>query len=259
MLSGTVPFSGSSPLAIAMRHSTETPRRPSEFIPSIPAGLEEVVLHALEKNPEKRPSDANAFRKELYETAERLGLEHASSTTAPSIEAVRNAGTESPSGRLVVDLGRLREHRAATSGAGELPTINKADAQRILEENAAARAVPVVEGKREIRRLDIPLEPKRPARAVNRRPLAVAAVVIGLLLLIGIGFLLSPSSTPSNANVSATPSPTESPSPAASASPVASPKKEGAKKPEPSPTPHKKESKVGSVLNKVKKIFKKPF
>src|SRR5204862_3464011 len=138
-------------------------------------------------------------------------------------------------------------------------TINKADAQRILAENAATPPVPVVEQKREIRRMDFPLEAMRPSRAVNRRSLAVAAVVIGLVLLIGIGFLISRSSTPSNANVSATPNPTESPSPEASASPVASPKKEGAKKPEPSPTPHKKESKVGSVLNKVKKIFKKPF
>src|SRR6267378_4224828 len=39
MLTGTVPFSGLTPLAIAMRHSIETPRRPSEFISSIPPSL----------------------------------------------------------------------------------------------------------------------------------------------------------------------------------------------------------------------------
>ncbi len=47
MLSGAVPFSGSTPLAIAMKHTTELPRSPREFVASIPPALEEVVLHAL--------------------------------------------------------------------------------------------------------------------------------------------------------------------------------------------------------------------
>src|SRR5207244_680662 len=77
MLTATVPFSGQSPVAIAVRHATEFPRPPHEFIPSIPAALEDLVLHALEKNPDNRPPNAEAFRQELLETAERLGLEHA--------------------------------------------------------------------------------------------------------------------------------------------------------------------------------------
>ena len=42
MLAGTVPFSGSTPLAIAMKHTSETPRNPREFVSTIPAALEEV-------------------------------------------------------------------------------------------------------------------------------------------------------------------------------------------------------------------------
>ena len=45
MLTGTTPFTGSTPLAVAMRHSTEIPRPPREFVVSIPSELEEVVLH----------------------------------------------------------------------------------------------------------------------------------------------------------------------------------------------------------------------
>jgi hypothetical protein len=100
-----------------MKHSTEEPRRPSEIVSSIPQPLEDVVLHAMAKDPQNRPANADAFRQELYETAERLGLEHAGAASAPSMEALRSAGTESPSGRLVIDLGRLRENRATTSGA----------------------------------------------------------------------------------------------------------------------------------------------
>jgi serine/threonine protein kinase len=117
MLTGTTPFTGSTPLAVAMRHSSEMPRPPREFVGSIPAELEEVVLHALEKSPDNRPANAGEFRQELYAVAERLGFEHAGGHTAPTMETVRSTGTETPSGRLVVDIARLREKRAAiTSG-----------------------------------------------------------------------------------------------------------------------------------------------
>src|ERR1051325_88273 len=112
MLTGPVPFSGSPPLALAMNHASEWPRRPREFVSSIPAALEGVVLHALEKKPERRPANAAEFRHELLATAERLGLEHAAITSSPNIEALRSVGTESPSGRLVIDISKLRETRA---------------------------------------------------------------------------------------------------------------------------------------------------
>lgn len=117
MLTGTTPFNGTSPLAIAIKHSSQPPRRPREFVATIPAALEEVVLHALEKKAEDRPKDAEAFRLELFAVAERLGLEHADSLSAPSLESLRSAGTETPSGRLVIDIERLRQSRAAASAA----------------------------------------------------------------------------------------------------------------------------------------------
>src|SRR6266850_2065915 len=83
MLTGTVPFSGSTPLAIAMKHATDIPQRPREIVFSIPEDLERVVLRALEKRPEDRPANAAAFGDELLKTAERLGLEHAAVTSGP--------------------------------------------------------------------------------------------------------------------------------------------------------------------------------
>jgi serine/threonine protein kinase len=113
MLTSVTPFTGTSPLSVALKHSTEAPKPPRQLVHSIPPALEEIVLHALEKKPDDRPQDAGAFRRELYATAERLGLEHAGSYGGPSIESLRSAGTETPSGRLVIDIERLRESRAA--------------------------------------------------------------------------------------------------------------------------------------------------
>jgi serine/threonine-protein kinase len=112
MLTGQTPFTGATPLALALKHSAEQPRRPRDLVASIPAALEEVVLHALAKKPEERPADAGAFRRELYSVAERLGLEHAAGFSAPTLETLRDAGTETPSGRLVIDIERLRQRRA---------------------------------------------------------------------------------------------------------------------------------------------------
>jgi len=114
MLTGMAPFTGATPLEIALKHQNEPLRLPREIVAAIPEDVERVVLHALEKQPEARPANATEFRRELLETAERLGLEHHAITSAPDIRALRDAPAPSPSGRLVVDIAKLRETRAAT-------------------------------------------------------------------------------------------------------------------------------------------------
>ncbi|MFL6285236.1 MAG: protein kinase domain-containing protein [Pyrinomonadaceae bacterium] len=117
MLTGQTPFNGGTPLSLALKHSSESPRPPRELVANIPPALEGVVLHALAKRPEERDSDAGEFRRELFAVAERLGLEHSAGFSAPTIETLRDAGTETPSGRLVIDIERLRRNRAANQTA----------------------------------------------------------------------------------------------------------------------------------------------
>jgi serine/threonine-protein kinase len=123
MLAGMAPFTGSTPAEIAQKHAGAPPAPPREIVAAIPEDIERVVLHALEKRPEDRPANAAAFRQELIDTAERLGLEHHAVTSAPDMDALRDAGVESPSGRLVVDITRLREKRALSSGSNEIKVI----------------------------------------------------------------------------------------------------------------------------------------
>ncbi|HEX6716052.1 MAG TPA: serine/threonine-protein kinase [Pyrinomonadaceae bacterium] len=120
MLTGTVPFSGATREEIADKHANLPPHSPREIVAAIPQEVEGIVLHALEKQPSDRPANAGELRRELLDTAERLGLEHHAVKSAPDIEALRDAGVESPSGRLVVDISRLREKRALSSGSKEI-------------------------------------------------------------------------------------------------------------------------------------------
>ncbi len=123
MLTGMAPFTGSTPAEIGEKHAHDTPHSPREIVAGIPEDIERIVLRALEKQPEDRPANAGEFRRELFETAERLGLEHHATQSAPDIETLRDAGVESPSGRLVVDLSRLREKRALSSGSNEIKVL----------------------------------------------------------------------------------------------------------------------------------------
>ena len=123
MLSGMVPFSGSTPAEIAQKHANDMPHSPREVVAAIPEDVERIILHALEKQPSDRPPNAGEFRRELLETADRLGLEHNAIKSAPGIEDLRDSGVESPSGRLVVDISRLREKRALSSGSNEIKVL----------------------------------------------------------------------------------------------------------------------------------------
>jgi serine/threonine protein kinase len=254
MLTGIVPFTGSTPLAIAMKHASDVPRRPREIVTSIHEDLERLILQALAKRPEDRPADAAAFRSQLLAIAERLGLEHAAVVTAPDLAALRNVGVESPSGRLIIDISRLRESRATTSGTSDLTIVREPAGDNSGQLGA------VVTDNESIARNVFPRVQVRLGRNSllgGRLPLLIG-IVAAVVLLAAIAFLASRVShapLPANENAVASPSPTATPSPTPSPSP--SPKQQAT--PRQDNANNKKDSKVGSFVKKVKRILKKPF
>ena len=54
MLTGQKPFDTDNPISIAVMQMQATPERPRSINPDIPAGLEEIILRAMEKDPENR-------------------------------------------------------------------------------------------------------------------------------------------------------------------------------------------------------------
>jgi serine/threonine-protein kinase len=65
MLTGQVPFTGETPISIALKHLQEDPRPPREINPDIPPLLEAVVLKAMAKNPELRFLDIGEMINDL--------------------------------------------------------------------------------------------------------------------------------------------------------------------------------------------------
>ena len=65
MFTGRPPFNGDNPLALLTAILKNTPRPVAHFRPSIPDGLEAIVLRALEKAPERRYQSASEMQTDL--------------------------------------------------------------------------------------------------------------------------------------------------------------------------------------------------
>lgn len=58
MLTGRKPFDGDTAVNVALKHMQETAVPPREIMPAIPEALEEIVIHAMEKQPAQRYQSA---------------------------------------------------------------------------------------------------------------------------------------------------------------------------------------------------------
>jgi hypothetical protein len=65
MLTGQVPFTGPTPVAIAYRHVQEDPTPPRALNPDVPVSLERVCLKAMAKRPDDRYQTALEMRQDL--------------------------------------------------------------------------------------------------------------------------------------------------------------------------------------------------
>ena len=90
MLTGSVPFTGDTPLEIAMKHLSTTPLPPSEQRREVPHELDSIVLRALAKNPADRYPSAEAMDADLARAAR--GQAVAPETEEAATQVLRGVG-----------------------------------------------------------------------------------------------------------------------------------------------------------------------
>lgn len=81
MLTGVLPFNGTTPVEVAMKQVTQPPRPPREINPAIPPALQDIILKALAKDPAVRFQTADAMINALRSIA--VGANQATSAIPP--------------------------------------------------------------------------------------------------------------------------------------------------------------------------------
>ena len=85
MLTGNVPFTGDSPVEIAMKHLSATPQPLTTKRPDIPKSLESVVLRALAKDPAARYQSADEMDADLERVARGLSVSRETEDAATTV------------------------------------------------------------------------------------------------------------------------------------------------------------------------------
>ncbi len=67
MVTGQLPFTSDSAVSVAMKQVSDTAVKPSDIVSSVPQGLEQIILKAIEKNPNDRYQSADDMLKDLNE------------------------------------------------------------------------------------------------------------------------------------------------------------------------------------------------
>ena len=91
MLTGRVPFDGTSPLIIAARHRNDAPMRPSQFNPSCASELEELCLALLNKQPQRRLQNAQELLQRMGSGSALVYQSPYTALTPPGIQAIESA------------------------------------------------------------------------------------------------------------------------------------------------------------------------
>jgi beta-lactam-binding protein with PASTA domain len=85
LLTGNVPFTGESPVEIAMKHLSATPQPLTATRPDIPKSLESVVLRALAKNPAARYQSADEMDADLERVGRGLSVSRETEDAATTV------------------------------------------------------------------------------------------------------------------------------------------------------------------------------
>jgi eukaryotic-like serine/threonine-protein kinase len=100
LLTGKTPFEGDTPVEIAMKHLSATPKPPSELRKDIPPELDMIVLRALAKDPDARYQSADEMEGDLDRVAR--GVPVAAATVDTATQVMRRPPRSEPTAATMI-------------------------------------------------------------------------------------------------------------------------------------------------------------
>jgi serine/threonine-protein kinase len=110
VVTGARPFQGDSEYSIMAAHLEKNPPPPIQVSPNLPAGLSEIIMQALEKDPARRFQTADAFRNALrhvFQPAPGPGIAAASAAKAAPQATIPPPAAARPRRGLWITIGAL--------------------------------------------------------------------------------------------------------------------------------------------------------
>jgi len=95
MVTGQLPFTGDTALAVFLKQMHEQPIPPSRLNPAIPSGVEQIILRALDKDPRRRFQTPNTLAQAYLEALHTTDT-FSSRTSNPLVKVVLNDSGEMP-------------------------------------------------------------------------------------------------------------------------------------------------------------------
>ncbi len=103
LVTGQLPFVSASSVSVAMMHVSSEPAMPSSICDSIPTGLEQIIIKAMMKDPERRFGSAIAMKKALeYLTAYPATIFKEKNATGPDGKPILSTGAPTNNGNNTV-------------------------------------------------------------------------------------------------------------------------------------------------------------
>ena len=123
-LTGTLPFTGSSDVAVVYAHLEEAPPRPSERRQGVPAAVDDVLARAMAKDPDERPESCSALVDEVR-TALGLAQPRPATRRRIAVVALLAAGLAAAAATAVV-LATRNDSTTTASTGGSVVRIDPA-------------------------------------------------------------------------------------------------------------------------------------
>ena len=174
MLTGKLPFEGETALQIVMQHINEVPIIPSAFVPGIPKGMDDIVMHAMSAHISRR-----------YESAEKMyeDMEVLRSDPNARFHYVASEDNSGETQIIGADIQRAARRSAAEHEAASVEGA-AAPRTRTPHADAAPAPAPVSAGRSRMSRTAfLKSWPSAPGMAVG---MAVGVIAVISLLLVGI-------------------------------------------------------------------------
>jgi serine/threonine protein kinase len=175
MLTGRVPFTAESPVAISLKHIQATPISPRELNSEIPPAIEEIILKAMAKDPNERFQQTQDLSNTFWQALQR---EQAYTKT--------NAEITSSTTEVAAETGEavLKEHSSPSVATQVLPNTD----QGSLQPPITPLLIPL---KEQLVRTSSPSAKPLARQRLRLRPSIIAlACLIPLIIALSSGLLI---------------------------------------------------------------------